>query len=115
MPYVILDLLALRTSYHLAVITIFLIFQDKMLFCDLCDRGYHIYCVGLDEIPVGRWHCTECSQCSMCGERDPMGGEKLSDMHHSMRNKKIEWVFEYKTGSNGGKIYSHTMCIPCHR
>ena len=25
--------------------------EDKMLFCDLCDRGYHIYCVGLTEIP----------------------------------------------------------------
>ena len=30
-----------------------------MLFCDLCDRGYHSYCVGLDEIPSGRWHCVE--------------------------------------------------------
>ena len=24
--------------------------EDKMLFCDLCDRGYHIYCVGLQEV-----------------------------------------------------------------
>ena len=28
--------------------------EDKMLFCDLCDRGYHIYCVGLKAIPSGR-------------------------------------------------------------
>ena len=27
--------------------------EDKMLFCDLCDRGYHIYCVGLQAIPNG--------------------------------------------------------------
>ena len=33
----------------------------------------------------------------------------------SMRGKKIDWVFEYKPGNSGGKIYSHTMCIPCHR
>lgn len=27
--------------------------DDKMLFCDLCDRGFHIYCVGLDAVPNG--------------------------------------------------------------
>ena len=28
--------------------------QDKMLFCDECDRGYHSFCVGLKQIPVGK-------------------------------------------------------------
>lgn len=27
--------------------------DDKMLFCDLCDRGFHIYCVGLHTVPNG--------------------------------------------------------------
>lgn len=27
--------------------------DDKMLFCDLCDRGFHSYCVGLPEVPTG--------------------------------------------------------------
>lgn len=25
-----------------------------MLFCDQCDRGYHIYCLGLRNIPEGK-------------------------------------------------------------
>jgi hypothetical protein len=25
------------------------------------------------------------------------------------------WVFEYKIGNNGNKIYSHTLCVPCHK
>ncbi|KAJ2951765.1 hypothetical protein O0L34_g13931 [Tuta absoluta] len=25
-----------------------------MLFCDLCDGGFHIYCVGLDSVPQGK-------------------------------------------------------------
>lgn len=29
--------------------------DDKMLFCDLCDRGFHIYCVGLDTVPSGMY------------------------------------------------------------
>lgn len=28
-----------------------------MLFCDRCDRGYHTFCVGLAELPSGRWVC----------------------------------------------------------
>ena len=31
--------------------------EEKMLFCDFCDRGYHTYCVGLRSIPDGRWNC----------------------------------------------------------
>lgn len=27
--------------------------EDKMLFCDQCDRGYHIYCVGIKTVPSG--------------------------------------------------------------
>jgi hypothetical protein len=87
-----------------------------MLFCDLCDRGYHSYCVGLKEIPSGRWHCVECSLCSLCGETDPLGGEQLTDELTSfIKGKKIDWVFEFKPGNAGSKIYSHTMCIPCHK
>ena len=82
----------------------------------LCCRGYHSYCVGLDEIPNGRWHCKECSICSLCGINDPLGGlGATEELNMSMRGKKVDWVFEYKPGSSGGKIYSHTMCIPCHR
>lgn len=27
--------------------------EDKMLFCNQCDRSYHIYCIGLRKIPNG--------------------------------------------------------------
>lgn len=27
--------------------------EDEMMFCDKCDRGYHTFCVGMDEIPTG--------------------------------------------------------------
>merc|ERR1719460_1182388 len=85
--------------------------EDKMLFCDLCDRGYHIYCVGLQAIPNGRWHCSECSYCESCGCKSPIGDGSVS----LDRDEKPEWVFETKTGTKGDKIYSHTMCLPCHK
>lgn len=29
--------------------------DNKMLFCDQCDRGYHIYCLGLRNVPEGKF------------------------------------------------------------
>ncbi|XP_039301586.1 PHD finger protein 10-like, partial [Nilaparvata lugens] len=57
--------------------------EERMLFCDLCDRGYHIYCVGLRKVPNGRWHCQVCSVCNSCGTTDPGG----SDWQHEVRTK----------------------------
>ncbi|XP_077998944.1 PHD finger protein 10-like isoform X2 [Glandiceps talaboti] len=34
--------------------------EDKMMFCDDCDRGYHTFCVGLKSIPTGKWACESC-------------------------------------------------------
>lgn len=28
--------------------------DNKMLFCIQCDRGYHIYCLGLRNVPEGK-------------------------------------------------------------
>jgi len=32
--------------------------EASMMFCDSCDRGYHTFCVGLQEPPKGNWQCT---------------------------------------------------------
>jgi len=35
---------------------------DKMLLCDGCDRGHHLYCLKpkLKSIPSGDWYCSDC-------------------------------------------------------
>ena len=33
---------------------------DVLLICDGCDLCYHIYCVGLDNVPHGDWYCEGC-------------------------------------------------------
>jgi hypothetical protein len=74
--------------------------EDLLLVCDDCDRGYHTFCVGLEELPSGRcakalqpltyWHtlgarltphcclfhqdrwiCKNCGECDSCGRRTP--------------------------------------------
>lgn len=38
--------------------------DDKLLFCDDCDRGYHMYCLvpPMKEAPEGSWSCSICVQ-----------------------------------------------------
>lgn len=74
--------------------------QQKMIYCQQCDRAYHIYCTkSLQSIPKGTWHrmtpfpictvvsngrafapllsgmwhCDICSICRKCGCRNPDG------------------------------------------
>jgi len=79
---------------------------EKMIFCDMCDRGYHIYCVGLKRVPNGRWHCKECAICSSCKSRTPQGDEHI---------KNAEWQHEFKKDHNKQLRYAATLCIPCDR
>merc|ERR1711962_1615812 len=59
---------------------------DRMLLCDGCDRGHHMYCLKppLKKVPEGEWFCPECkpkerirspkkkvrNRFSMCEEED---------------------------------------------
>ncbi|KAK3914146.1 PHD finger protein 10 [Frankliniella fusca] len=96
--------------------------EDKMLFCDMCDRGYHIYCVGLRKVPEGRWHCQECALCASCGARDPGGTEE----HQAIQNLTAQdtstktadspqWQHEFKKGDKGTRVYVRTLCVPCSK
>merc|ERR1712106_714636 len=76
--------------------------EDKMLFCDLCDRGFHIYCVGLDGIPNGRWQCESCNECVSCGSKTPAGDGSLEPVTSGTDSK---WAYETKTSLKGEKIY----------
>jgi len=36
--------------------------EEKMLICDLCEKGYHLNChvPNLESIPLEDWVCTSC-------------------------------------------------------
>lgn len=49
-------------------------YQDKLLMCDRCQRGYHVECLGpyYPTEPEGEddvWVCGRCVQCKNCGRR----------------------------------------------
>lgn len=36
--------------------------EDKIILCDRCDKGFHLFCLSppLDDVPVGDWVCPHC-------------------------------------------------------
>ena len=64
------------------------------MFCDICDRGYHTYCVNMADLPRGRWECRLCVMCTCCGVNTP--GEGL-------------WRFQH----NENLKFLQTMCYAC--
>ncbi|EDW66393.2 uncharacterized protein Dvir_GJ15575 [Drosophila virilis] len=104
----------------------------KMLYCEQCDRGYHIYCLGVKTVPEGRWSCERCSICMRCGATRPeglpqasllspggggvgvgSGGEKCVK---PVKHKKVKWMNEYRI-DHITKLREHCamLCVPCAR
>ncbi|KAK7490212.1 hypothetical protein BaRGS_00018557 [Batillaria attramentaria] len=51
--------------------------EDKMMFCDRCDRGYHTFCVGLRSLPTGRWECRSCKGVTETPKSRSVAGFKV--------------------------------------
>ncbi|KAK3580390.1 hypothetical protein CHS0354_001510 [Potamilus streckersoni] len=58
--------------------------EDKMMFCDRCDRGYHTFCVGLKSLPTGKWECISCKSAPSTPKATPKSTTK------SKRGRKKE-------------------------
>ncbi|XP_016949471.1 supporter of activation of yellow protein isoform X2 [Drosophila biarmipes] len=102
----------------------------KMLYCEQCDRGYHIYCLGLKTVPDGRWSCERCCVCMRCGATRPEGLPQVAALSQASagpspngdrskalsRNKRLKWVHEYRL-DHLTKLREHAAmyCVPCAR
>jgi len=65
--------------------------EDKMMFCDRCDRGYHTYCIGLKEVPNGTWLCKSCdtssSSMASAAAAASVGNENISFINSQIRQR----------------------------
>jgi hypothetical protein len=70
--------------------------EEKMLFCDSCDRGFHMYCLQppLESLPEGNWSCSTCSKCVSC-------------------DRSYAKVFDAKVKDVVPAIYLATYCETC--
>ncbi|EGF83924.1 hypothetical protein BATDEDRAFT_84646 [Batrachochytrium dendrobatidis JAM81] len=93
--------------------------DDKLLFCDTCDRGYHMYCLNppLEVLPEGSWLCSECAVCKSCKKR-PEKQEGTEDMWRhvvippSLSLQEIQIKPPPATSALG--TYLCTYCTDCY-
>ncbi|XP_058055887.1 mucin-19 [Anopheles bellator] len=92
--------------------------DSKMVYCDQCDRGFHLACKGLRNLPDGRWHCSICTICSQCGSRTPEGhpNAQLTAQQRQHLAMVAEWTHQYCLNALT-RIREHvrTLCVPCVR
>lgn len=72
--------------------------EDKMLLCDDCDKGYHIFCLSnpLKAVPPGDWICDPC----IVNRGDDYGFEEgdehtLSSFQQRASEFRKEWLADH--------------------
>ncbi|KAL2610474.1 hypothetical protein R1flu_029047 [Riccia fluitans] len=75
----------------------------KMLLCDRCDRGWHLYCLSppLSSVPVGNWYCLDCIGSESQSFGFGQGQEYSFDSFRRMADR-------FKRGWFGSKSSTHT-------
>ncbi|EEH04212.1 PHD and RING finger domain-containing protein c [Histoplasma capsulatum G186AR] len=79
--------------------------EDVLLLCDGCDVAIHTYCVGLDSVPSGPWHCSQCETqrpISAVGQRLPnrSGRRTRSDQRRTRSRNQMHafhWARVWQT------------------
>ena len=62
--------------------------ENKLMLCDGCDCGYHIYCLHppLHAIPLGNW------LCQTCQNKSPRDQTQPNETHHNNDNSDITFI-----------------------
>jgi hypothetical protein len=68
-------------------------YEDKIILCDRCDRGWHMFCLAppLKKVPKGDWVCPVCDAARK-GDKGPLGEEiSLSEFHAKANDFESQW------------------------
>ncbi|CAI0395790.1 unnamed protein product, partial [Linum tenue] len=81
--------------------------DDKIVLCDACDSGYHIYCMSppRSSIPKGKWFCRQCEVKLQKVRRERKAyenreGKRGFDGMHRKSKRKIEDMVDGREGIN---------------
>lgn len=69
-------------------------YEDKIILCDRCDRGWHLFCLTppLRKVPKGNWVCPVCDAARR-GDHPGAFGEEitLADFESKARDFESQW------------------------
>lgn len=72
-------------------------YEDKIILCDKCDKGWHLFCLSppLDKVPKGDWTCPHCEAAK---RGDSGQGEQmtLNEFESHAREFEVQWYDEKK-------------------
>ncbi|MCL7032690.1 hypothetical protein MKW94_002495, partial [Papaver nudicaule] len=54
-----------------------------LLLCDQCPSSFHLNCLGLEDVPDGKWICSSC-RCRICGQQSKL--DSHSEDHLTEKN-----------------------------
>ncbi|KAI3856686.1 hypothetical protein MKX03_026811 [Papaver bracteatum] len=55
-----------------------------LLLCDQCPSSFHLNCLGVEDVPDGKWFCPFC-QCRICGQQSKLD----SDSEEHLAEEKV--------------------------
>ena len=87
----------------------------KLLMCDRCDRGWHMYCLEpkLESVPEGNWYCDACAQHpDVTDAQQPIETQRMTPMavpadqlvagpsrSEAKKRKKVSWALPLTVAS----------------
>ena len=81
---------------------------DKMLLCDKCGRGYHMFCLKpqLKGIPAGNWYCGDCIKRSKASSAKKDTSKRASTGTKKKSLRPLATAYEVATDSDDGDLFT---------
>ncbi|KAF6034673.1 BAZ1A [Bugula neritina] len=86
---------------------------EKMLLCDMCDRGHHMYCLKppVKDVPRGDWYCPECRpkqvRSRKASRRKSFYEEEESNEGEDEETQADDSVYDEETASSSEEEPKH--------
>ncbi|KAL0457210.1 UNVERIFIED_CONTAM: Increased DNA methylation 1 [Sesamum latifolium] len=75
-----------------------------LICCDSCPSTFHQICLGIQMLPLGDWHCPNCT-CKFCGD----AGESVAEGNGTTADEILRCSFYHKSCSEG----VHALPLSC--
>ncbi|KAL0348848.1 UNVERIFIED_CONTAM: Increased DNA methylation 1 [Sesamum angustifolium] len=75
-----------------------------LICCDSCPSTFHQICLGIQMLPLGDWHCPNCT-CKICGD----AGENVAEGNGITADEILRCSFYHKSCSEG----VHALPLSC--
>ena len=89
--------------------------EAKIILCDQCDRGCHLFCLNppLEEVPEGHWVCPLCIEAEAEGGAFRQGEEySMSEFEQIAGDFQRQYFKDHDTSTGPVSLPMTTMCWP---